>query len=99
MATEAQGAEGGMEFHPMDQFLVKPLFGDGEVGMFTLTNATFWMALTILAIFALLVMGTSGRATIPSRMQSVAELAYDFVRKMVEEIGRASCRERVFRAV
>jgi F-type H+-transporting ATPase subunit a len=87
MATEAQGAEGGMEFHPMDQFLVKPLFGDGEVGMFTLTNVTFWMALTILAIFALLVMGTSGRATIPSRMQSVAELAYDFVRKMVEDVA------------
>jgi len=87
MATEAQGAEGGMEFHPMDQFLVKPLFGDGEVGMFTLTNVTFWMALTILAIFALLVLGTSGRATIPSRMQSVAELAYDFVRKMVEDVA------------
>ncbi|MEQ8902160.1 MAG: F0F1 ATP synthase subunit A [Roseovarius sp.] len=87
MATEAQGAEGGMEFHPMDQFLVKPLFGDGQVGMFTLTNATLWMAITILAIFALLVMGTSGRATIPSRMQSVAELAYDFVRKMVEDVA------------
>ncbi|KNX43060.1 ATP synthase subunit a [Roseovarius tolerans] len=88
MATEAHGAgEGGLAFHPMDQFLVKPLFGDGEVGMFTLTNATFWMALTILAIFALLVMGTSGRATIPSRMQSVAELAYDFVRKMVEDVA------------
>jgi len=87
MATEAQGAEGGMEFHPMDQFLVKPLFGDGEVGMFTLTNVTFWMAITILAIFALLVLGTSGRATIPSRMQSVAELAYDFVRKMVEDVA------------
>jgi F-type H+-transporting ATPase subunit a len=87
MATEAQGAEGGMEFHPMDQFLVKPLFGDGEVGMFTLTNVTFWMALTILAIFALLVLGTSGRATIPSRMQSVAELAYDFVRKMVVDVA------------
>jgi len=86
MATEAQGAEGGMEFHPMDQFLVKPLFGDGEVGMFTLTNVTFWMAITILAIFALLVLGTSGRATIPSRMQSVAELAYGFVRKMVEDV-------------
>jgi F-type H+-transporting ATPase subunit a len=87
MATEAQGAEGGMEFHPMDQFLVRPLFGDGEVGVFTLTNVTFWMALTILAIFALLVLGTSGRATIPSRMQSVAELAYDFVRKMVVDVA------------
>ncbi len=88
MATESHGSEGGgMVFHPMDQFLVKPLFGDGPVGVFTLTNVTLWMALTVLAISALLVMGTSGRATIPSRMQSVAELAYDFVRKMVEDVA------------
>ena len=88
MATETEGVgEGGLVFHPMDQFLVKPLFGDGDVGMFTLTNVTFWMAITILAIFALLVTGTSGRATIPTRMQSVAELTYEFVRKMVEDVA------------
>ena len=85
MATEAHGAaEPGLVFHPMDQFLVKPLFDGHEVGIFTLTNVTLWMALTVAAIFALLVLGTSGRATIPSRMQSIAELAYDFVRRMVE---------------
>jgi len=88
MATDTQGAdEGGMVFHPMDQFLVQPLFGDGAVGIFTLTNVTLWMALTVLAVFGLLVLGTSGRATVPSRMQSVAELAYDFVRKMVEDVA------------
>lgn len=88
MATEAHGAdEGGLVFHPMDQFMVKPLFGEGAVGVFTLTNVTLWMALTVLAIIALLVMGTSGRATIPTRMQSVAELLYDFIRKMVEDVA------------
>lgn len=88
MATEAHGAdEGGLVFHPMDQFMVKPLFGDGDVGIFTLTNVTLWMALTVLAIVALLVVGTSGRATIPSRSQSIAELAYDFIRKMVEDVA------------
>jgi F-type H+-transporting ATPase subunit a len=88
MATEAQGSEGGgLVFHPMDQFMVKPLFGDGAVGVFTLTNVTLWMALTVLAIIALLVMGTSRRATIPTRTQSVAELLYDFVRKMVEDVA------------
>ncbi|EAQ23689.1 ATP synthase subunit A [Roseovarius sp. 217] len=71
----------------MDQFIVKPLFGEGAVGVFTLTNVTLWMALTVLAIIALLVMGTSGRATIPTRMQSVAELLYEFVRKMVEDVA------------
>jgi F-type H+-transporting ATPase subunit a len=45
------------------------------------------MALTVAAIFALLVLGTAGRATIPSRTQSIAELAYDFVRKMVEDVA------------
>jgi len=88
MATDAHGAaEGGLVFHPMDQFIVKPLFGHGEVGIFTLTNVTLWMALTVLAIFALLVLGTSGRATIPNRIQSIAELAYDFIRKMVEDVA------------
>ena len=88
MATEAHGAgEPGLVFHPMDQFMVKPLFGEGAVGVFTLTNVTLWMALTVLAIFALLVVGTSRRATIPTRTQSVAELLYDFVRKMVEDVA------------
>jgi len=88
MATDTQGAgESGLVFHPMDQFLVQPLFGDGAVGMFTLTNVTLWMALTVLAVFGLLVLGPSGRSIVPGRMQSVAELAYDFVRKMVEDVA------------
>jgi F-type H+-transporting ATPase subunit a len=36
---------------------------------------------------ALMVMGTSGRAVIPSRSQSMAELAYGFIRKMVEDVA------------
>lgn len=87
MATEAQGEESGLVFHPLDQFIVKPLFGDGPVGMFTVTNVTLWMALTIAAVVLLLVIGSSGRATIPSRAQSVAELAYGFIRKMVEDVA------------
>jgi F-type H+-transporting ATPase subunit a len=88
MADEAHGAdEGGLVFHPMDQFIVKPLFGDGPVGMFTITNVTLWMALAVLCVIALLVLGTSRRAIIPSRTQSVAELAYGFIYKMVEDIA------------
>ncbi len=74
-------------FHPMDQFIVKPLFGDGPVGLFTVTNVTLWMALTVLCIIGLLVLGTSGRSTVPGRMQSIAELAYGFIRKMVEDVA------------
>jgi F-type H+-transporting ATPase subunit a len=87
MATEAASEEGGLVFHPMDQFLVKPFFGDGnEVAWHTVTNATVWMFLAVAATYLLLVWGTSKRALVPTRLQSVAELAYGFVFKMVEDI-------------
>ena len=85
MAGEAQ-SEGGLVFHPMDQFIVKPLFGHGPVEWYTPTNATLWMGLAVLCVIALFVLGTRGRAVIPSRVQSVAELAYGFIYKMVEDI-------------
>jgi len=89
MATESAdhaGETGGLVFHPMDQFIVKPLFGDGAVGMFTITNLTFWLFLAVLAVIALMVLGTAKRAIVPSRSQSIAELAYGFVYKMVEDV-------------
>ena len=86
MAAEAHGEEAGLVFHPMDQFIVEPFFGDGAVSWYTITNATVWMALAVLAVFALLVLGTSKRSVVPTRMQSVGELAYGFIYKMVEDI-------------
>ena len=86
MATETEKG-GGLEFHPMDQFLVKPLFGDGAVNWYTPTNATLWMFLAILVIVGLLVFGTRGRAVVPGRLQSIAELAYGFIYKMVEDVA------------
>ncbi|BDW84272.1 ATP synthase subunit a [Roseicyclus marinus] len=77
----------GLAIHPMDQFEVKPLFGEGPIHWYTPTNATLWMGLAIAAIAALMVMGTKGRAVIPSRSQSMAELVYGFVRKMVEDVA------------
>ena len=122
----ASGEEEGLVFHPMDQFIVKPLFGSDEcedvvvhdadapevegvivtdggaaavvdpghstiechadIAWYTITNVTLWMALAVLCVAALMVMGTRGRAIIPSRVQSVAELAYGFVHKMVEDV-------------
>ena len=88
MASEAQGAkEGGLEFHPMDQFIVKPLFGGDEIAWYTITNVTMWMALAVAGIVAMMVIGTSRRAMIPSRSQSIGELAYGFIYKMVEDVA------------
>jgi len=88
LTEQTSGAdESGLVFHPMDQFRVTPLFGDGPVGTFTVTNVTLWMGLTVLCIFLLLVLGTSRRALIPSRIQSIGELAYGFIFKMVEDVS------------
>ncbi|MCF6444194.1 F0F1 ATP synthase subunit A [Nereida sp. MMG024] len=77
----------GLQIHPMDQFEIKPQFGGGEIGLFTITNSTIWTFLCIAAIFALMVLGTRGRAIIPSRVQSIAEMIYGFVHKMVEDVA------------
>ncbi|MEZ5750495.1 MAG: F0F1 ATP synthase subunit A [Paracoccaceae bacterium] len=77
----------GLAFHPMDQFIVRPLFGGDGITAFTPTNVMLWMALAVLAATLLFVFGTRGRAIIPTRTQSVAELAYGFVHKMVEDVA------------
>jgi|TARA_B100001146_G_C16185591_1_gene436667 F-type H+-transporting ATPase subunit a len=79
--------ETGLVFHPMQQFEVSPLFGDGPVHWYTPTNVTLWMAIAVLAITALMVLGTRGRAIVPNRLQSVAELAYGMIHKMVEDVA------------
>lgn len=107
MAVETHGAETGLAFHPMDQFLVRPLFRTIEPGTcvpadgitagcvrwYEPTNVTLWMALTALCVVALMVWGTRGRGLIPNRIQSIAELVYGMVYKMVEDIaGREGVR-------
>ena len=82
----AKGGE-GLQIHPMDQFIVTPLFGGEQINFYTPTNVTLWMALAVLGVIALLVLGTQRRAIVPSRVQSVAELIYGFIYKMVEDMA------------
>lgn len=78
---------GGFNIHPMDQFMVTPLFGGDAVHWYTITNATLWMALAVVASSLLMVAGARGRALIPSRAQAAAEMTYGFVRKMVDDVA------------
>ncbi|HSG35961.1 MAG TPA: F0F1 ATP synthase subunit A [Paracoccaceae bacterium] len=86
MATETHEESTGLVFHPLDQFIVKPLFGDGPIHWYTVTNVTLWMAITVVAILALFVFGSRGRAIVPTRTQSVGEMIYGFIYKMVEDV-------------
>lgn len=81
----AAGPDGEVIIDPMSQFAIKPLFG-GELGTFTITNSTLWMGLTVLAVVLLLLLGTRGRNVVPTRMQSVAEVLYGFIRQMCVDV-------------
>jgi len=85
VAAEAE-SETGLVFHPMEQFKIEPLFGEGPIHWYTITNQTLWMGIAVLVIFLLLVVGTSRRALVPSRIQSIGELAYGFIYRMVEDV-------------
>jgi F-type H+-transporting ATPase subunit a len=65
---------------PIHQFQINSLL-DIQVGGldFSFTNSSLFMVLTVAASAALLVFGTSGRGLIPSRLQSVSEMSYEFV--------------------
>ena len=76
----------GLVFHPMDQFIVEPLFGQVHSLVYCY-KCDFWMGLSVVALVLVMLVGTSKRALVPGRAQSIGELAYGFVHKMVEDVA------------
>jgi F-type H+-transporting ATPase subunit a len=68
-----------MAADPIHQFEITKLFTIGHIGghEIAFTNSSAYMFLSV-AVISLLMLGT-GRQLIPGRMQSVAELSYEFV--------------------
>jgi F-type H+-transporting ATPase subunit a len=65
---------------PISQFKIQTLFPIEVGGMdLSFTNSSLFMGLTVAAASAFLIFSTSGRGLVPSRMQSVSEMAYEFV--------------------
>ena len=84
MAGEATS---GPTFEPMHQFGIHPLFGGDVLHWYTISNATLWMAVAVIAAVLLMVFGTRRRALVPGRSQSIAEILYSFVHEMVVDIA------------
>ena len=75
-----------MEHGPFHQFIIQryvPIQIGGVDASYT--NASLWMTIVLLAIMALMVLSVRGGALVPSRMQSVAEMAYEFIANMVRD--------------
>lgn len=69
----------------MEQFVVRPVFGGAQIHWYTITNATVWLVLTGMAVLALFLLGTRRRQIIPDRAQSLAELLFTGVQKMIRD--------------
>jgi F-type H+-transporting ATPase subunit a len=71
---------------PIHQFEIQKFAKLVEVGgqEIHFTNSALFMAITVVGIWALLVGGSSARALVPGRIQSIAELSYEFVANTIE---------------
>ena len=70
---------------PIHQFQISNLFHVGRLGNteIAFTNSALFMALAVALLTLFLVGGTSRASTVPGRLQSAAELTYEFVANML----------------
>jgi len=89
-ATDAHGAAGdhGAEaaHGPLEQFEIQPII-PVEIGGLDLsfTNSALFMILAFAAVSLFLTVGVKSRALVPGRLQSMAELSYEFVANMIRD--------------
>ena len=71
---------------PIHQFEIHNIATLGHIGghEIAFTNSALFMAITVVGIWALLVGGSSKRALVPGRIQSVAELSFEFVSNTIQ---------------
>jgi F-type H+-transporting ATPase subunit a len=76
-----------MAADPIQQFQIKKLVTIGEIGgvEIAFTNSAAFMLAAVALTAGGLVLATAGRALVPGRVQSVAEVTYEFVADMVRQ--------------
>lgn len=93
-ATAEGGAHHGGDFNPMHQFAIHRYFTLNVFGYdASFTNSALWMVMGTGFVVAFLAFSMRGGGLIPSRIQSVSELTYEFVANMVRQnAGTAGMR-------
>ena len=68
-----------MKIDPIHQFNIEPLFTIGHIGKHAIafTNSSLYMVIAVAVISLLMI--ASERQLVPGRLQSVAEISYEFV--------------------
>jgi F-type H+-transporting ATPase subunit a len=74
-----------MAVAPIHQFEITKLFTIGHIGgqEIAFTNSSAYMFLAVAVISLLMIGGSVGRQLVPGRIQSIAELSYEFVANMI----------------
>ncbi|MEL7485758.1 MAG: F0F1 ATP synthase subunit A [Pseudomonadota bacterium] len=71
---------------PMEQFEIHPIVQlPSGSNLLAFTNSSLWMVITVAVAAFFFFSATRARALIPGRMQSIAELTYEFVAEMVRD--------------
>lgn len=87
-------AEGGGH-SPLEQFEIKSIFpagGHGEVGTLAFTNSSLTMVAALVLVSAFLIFGMRRGALVPGRMQSLAEMSYEFIAGLISDTVGAEGR-------
>jgi F-type H+-transporting ATPase subunit a len=74
-----------MKIDPIHQFEIKDFFPVFKLGGYQIsfTNSALYMFIVVGLISALLIGGTMRRAVMPGRLQSIAEMSYEFIANTV----------------
>ena len=80
--------------NPMQQFEVKTIGPKIELGNIdvSFTNASLFMVISVAAVSLVFIFATQKKSLIPSRMQFISEMAYEFVAKMISETAGSKAR-------
>ncbi len=70
----------GNEIDPMHQFEIAKIVELKLFGMdLSFTNSSLWMVIVVAVVSLITLFGTAKRSVVPGRLQSLAEMAYEFV--------------------
>ena len=74
---------------PIHQFQIVNLFPIGKIGNSEIffTNSAAFMLVSVIVLTGFLVIGAAGARPVPGRLQSAAELTYEFVATMLRSTG------------
>jgi len=85
-AGRAAAEAGGTGIDPMHQFQIVRLKEFSLFGLdVSFTNSALFMVIAVLVVSGVMILGSRKAALVPSRMQSIAELSYEFVANMVRD--------------